>query len=116
MKRIEKNFALPAEREEITDDTIHEPREAARVTAKRSALGNQGNLIVFPSPSGAPDLTDTRLRTLLAAQVACRAVISSAYLDLEAGARYIGTSLRLAEDGSGVVMPPQAIDRRSSRK
>jgi len=60
------------------------------------------SLIPFPS-GGAVALTDDRLRTLLAAQVALQLALDSAYSDLKAGARYVGTSLRLSEDGSGVV-------------
>jgi hypothetical protein len=60
------------------------------------------SLITFPSPR-AGALTDDRLRTILAAQVALQIALDGAYSDLRGGAPYIGTSLRLAEDGSGVV-------------
>jgi len=60
------------------------------------------HLIPFPS-GGAGALTDDRLRSLLAAQVALQIALDSAYSDLRAGARYVGTSLRLSEDGSGVI-------------
>lgn len=60
-------------------------------------------LIIFPSSRGARDLTDARLRSILAAQAALQLALDSAYSDLRDGARYVGTSLRLADDGSGVV-------------
>ena len=87
MKRIEKNLALPVE------------RPAA--------------LIIFHSSRGAGDLTDVRLRSILAAQTALQLALDSAYCDLRAGARYIGTSLRLSEDGSSVVQGEAASCRKS---
>lgn len=61
------------------------------------------SLLTFPGRGSTSNLTDERLRTLLAAQIAFQIALDSAYADLKAGARYIGTSLRLSEDGRGVV-------------
>lgn len=61
------------------------------------------SLIAFPLSGEAGALTDERLRRILAAQVALELALDSAYADLQAGARYVGTSLRLSEDGRGVV-------------
>ena len=72
------------------------------------------SLIAFPTSARVRSLTDARLRTLLAAQVALKLALDSAYSDLQAGARYVNTSLRLSEDGCGVVERVSAPCRSTS--